>query len=125
MIQFIPLLSKFGGWFGAHKLLTGSTIVLLLFALGGAATYIYIQNLQSQVASLEVKLDRSQNFITQLTGDIEFQNEAITDMRKEAADIREEARRRIDKEIERQRELDAEFKPSKTTEDLNQWLDSL
>lgn len=125
MIKILTIIRFIGSWVSSHKSLTGVIALFFILSLGIGSIYLYIQKLHNDISSLEVKLDQSENFINQLTTEIEFQNEAIDEMEQESKKFREQAQKRLEEEKRRQKEFEDEFKPSKTTKELNEWLESL
>ena len=107
-----------GTWFARNKLLTGSTIIILITALLFAGSYIHIQTLQS-------KIQTQNQTIQTLSTDIVKQNEAIRNLQQRQQQELEQSRDRVREELERQERIKEERTSINTAEELNQWLDNL
>lgn len=107
-----------GSWFTRHKLLTGSTIIILVVSLLFSSGYIYIQHLQSEI--------QNQNqAIQSLSSDINRQNEAIRSLAERQEMELKKSRERVERELRRQESVKEERKTINSAEDLNEWLSNL
>ena len=122
MNSLLGAFKLFGGWIGKHKILTGGTITVLLVSILVAGTYIYIQNLQSTIVEQEIQIEEKEQFANTLIADIDMQNEAISELYKEQQRKEQEARERLERELDRQSRLREQITPSEDSEELNKWL---
>ena len=112
------VLTKVGSWFTRHKLLTGSTIVILFVTLLFSGGYIYIQSPQAE-------LQKQNQSIQELSQDLNRQNEAIRSLEERQQRELEQSRRRVERELERQESIKGKREQINSAEELNQWLSDL